>query len=124
MRFANYNAPAAIAVLARPEIAHNSAGKLFWQQDGSAAIENMLIAAVSLGLATVWIGVHPIVPLERTVRQILELPETVFPLGIVYVGYPAETPPARTQYNEKVIYWDKYEIRKKRHKDPGAKYKE
>ena len=122
MRFANYNAPAAIAVLGNPGIANNSSGKYFWQQDGSAAIENILIAAVSLGLGTVWIGVHPIVPFERTVSQIVNLPEHVYPLGLVYVGYPAESPPPRTQYNEHVIHWETYESRKRRKKNRNAKH--
>ena len=122
MRFANYNAPAAIVVLGNPEIANNSSGKHFWQQDGSAAIQNILIATVGLGLGAVWIGVHPIPPFERTVRQILSLPDEVNPLGIVYIGYPAETPPPRTQYNEKVIYWETYEHRKHRKKNHNAKH--
>ncbi|NSW51977.1 MAG: nitroreductase family protein [Anaerolineae bacterium] len=122
MRFANYNAPAAIAVLGNPGIANNSSGKYFWQQDGSAAIENLMLAAVGMGLGTVWIGVHPIAPFERTISQILGLPEQVYPLGLVYVGYPAETPPPRTQYNENVIHWEQYEPRKRRKKNRNTKY--
>jgi len=87
--FGRYNAPVAIAVCGSPKVANNPAGKKYWIQDCSAAIENILIAAVALVLGTVWIGVHPIEPTERSVRQVLNIPEDVTPLGIIYVGYPA-----------------------------------
>ena len=120
--FAKYNAPISIVVIGNPGKANNSSGKRFWQQDGSAAIENMMIAATSLGLGTVWIGIHPVPPFERSIRKILNLPDKVFPLGMVYVGYPAETPVPRTQYKEIDIYWDNYEVdRKRKKKDRNAK---
>jgi len=31
-------------------------------------------------------------------RKTLNLPKTVIPLNIVYIGHPAEEKPARTQY--------------------------
>jgi nitroreductase len=108
MRYANYNAPAAILVLGNPQKAANASGKRFWVQDGSAAIENILIGAVAMGLGTCWIGVHPVPPFEREVRTIFQLPDHVFPLGIVLVGYPAETPEPRTQFDPAAVHWDRY----------------
>ncbi len=58
--FGNRNAPAAIVVCGNPGLSTNPAARLFWVQDCSAAAENILIAAVGLGLGTVWIGVHPV----------------------------------------------------------------
>lgn len=108
MRFANYNAPAAILVLGNPQKAANASGKRFWVQDGSAAIENILIGAIGMGLGTCWIGVHPIPPFEREVRAIFNLPDHVHPLGIVFVGYPAESPEARSQFDPAAVHWDTY----------------
>lgn len=119
--FARHNAPAGIVVLGSPERANNSAGRMFWEQDCSAAMENMLIAAVGLGLGAVWVGIHPVAPFVKGVREALDIPEGVIPLGMMHVGYPAEEKPARTQYKEYKVYWQKYEKRKRRAKIKNAK---
>jgi nitroreductase len=119
--FAHHNAPAAIIVLGSPERANNTAGRMFWEQDCSAAMENMLIAAVGLGLGAVWVGIHPVKPFVQAVRQVLDIPEKVTPLGMMHVGHPAEEKPARTQYDEHKVYWQKYEKRKRRAKIKNAK---
>ena len=54
LHFARYNAPAAIFVCGNPSIANNSSGQRYWEQDCSAATENILIAATGLGLGSVW----------------------------------------------------------------------
>ncbi len=66
-----YNAPLAVVVIGSPRI---SIGERFWVQDCSAAMENLLLAAVSLGLGGVWIGVHPIKTLVKRVRKALGIP--------------------------------------------------
>lgn len=80
----------------------------FWQQDCSAATENLLIAASALGLGAVWCGVTPIARLQKAVSSVLELPEGVLPLNVILVGYPAEDKAARTQYDPAVVYLDVY----------------
>ena len=106
--FGNRNAPAVIVVCGNPSLAANPTARLFWVQDCSAAAENILIAAVGLGLGTVWIGVHPVANFIKTVRQIVGLPRKVTPLCIIYVGYPEEEKPARTQYDEQRVHRQKY----------------
>ncbi|NPV75450.1 MAG: nitroreductase family protein [Anaerolineae bacterium] len=108
LRYGRYNAPAAIAVCANPALALNSCARLFWQQDCSAALQNILIAATSLGLGSVWIGVYPVQYLIDAVRVALELPEEVTPLGVGYIGYPAEEKPPRTQFDERRVHWQTY----------------
>jgi nitroreductase len=103
--FGRYKAPAAFVVCGHPLNARNPAGHLFWQQDCSAAIENMLIAAVGLGLGTVWIGIHPVTPFVFSVRRILKIPRTIIPMALVYVGHPAEEKPHRTRFDEKKVHW-------------------
>jgi nitroreductase len=119
--FARYNAPAAIAVLGNLGIANNSAAKTHWVQDCSAAIENMLIAAPGLGLGAVWIGVYPLPSAMGPVRKILEIPDDIIPLSLVYVGYPAEEKPPRTAYDPHRVFWQHYEPRKRRAKVKNAK---
>ena len=120
--FGQYNPPAAIVVCGNPDIANNSAGRLYWVQDCSAAIENMLIATVGMGLGTVWIGVYPLESRVKSVREVLNIPQNATPLGVVYVGYPAEQKEARTQYDAHRVYWQVYEERKHRAKVKNAKH--
>ena len=110
----NYNAPAAIVVCGNMKLAKGGL-KRYWEQDCSAAIENILIAATSFGLGTVWIGLHPLPSVFNPVREVLNIPEHVIPLGLVLVGYSAEEKEPRTQYNEKRIYWETYD-QKRKHK--------
>lgn len=117
-----YNAPAAIVVCANLDIANNSAARHYWLQDCSAATENILIAAVGLGLGAVWIGVYPLPSVIQRVNQVLSIPDTVIPLSVVYVGYPAEEKSPRTQYDDHRVYWQQYAPRKKRAKIKNAKY--
>ena len=122
LRFGDYNAPAAIVVLGNVKIANNSAAKRYWIQDCCAAMENILLAATGLDLGSVWIGVHPLSSVEKTVRRILGIPEDVMPLGIAYVGYPAEEKAAGTKYDPYRVYWEHYEPRKRRAKTKAAKH--
>ena len=121
LHFARYNAPAAIIVCGNPSIANNSSGKRYWDQDCSASTENILIAATSLGLGSVWIGIHPLPSVVNSIRMLLDIPEHVIPLSMVYIGHPAEEKAARTQYDEYRVYWQKYEHRKRKAKLKNAK---
>jgi nitroreductase/GNAT superfamily N-acetyltransferase len=124
LQFARYNAPAAIVVCGNTGIANNSTARHYWVQDCCAATENILIAAAGLGLGTVWIGLYPLPGAMKPVYQVLNIPDSVTPLCMVYVGYPAEGKAPRTQYDERRVYWEEYEPRKKRAKIKNAKYLE
>jgi nitroreductase len=119
---ARYDAPAAIVVCGNRRIANNSVARFHWEQDCSAATENILIAAAGLGLGAVWIGVHPLPSKIKPLSEILVIPEHVIPMSMVYVGHPAETRPPRTQYDEHRVYWQSYEPRKRRAKIKNARY--
>lgn len=105
-----YNAPLAIVVIGNPR---TSVGERFWVQDCSAAMENLLLAAVSSGLGGVWIGIHPVATLVRRVREEMNIPENTTPLGIALIGFPAEKKQPRSQYDEKRIHWQHYQSRGK-----------
>jgi len=106
--FGNRNAPAAIVVCGEPRLSLNPTARLFWVQDCSNAAENILIAATSLGLGTVWVGIHPVAAFVRVVRDVVGLPRHVTPLCLIYVGYPAEAKSSRTQYDKSRVHWQKY----------------
>ncbi len=62
----------------------------FWPQDCSCAAQNMQLAAHDLGIGCVWIAVHPLEEREKTIRDILEIPEGITPFALLAMGVPAE----------------------------------
>ncbi len=108
LMFGKHNAPAAIVVCGNTSFFKHPIASKFWVQDCSAATENILLAAVGLGLGTVWLGVHPIHNFSKQISRILHLPDNVKPLNVIYVGYPAEEKPARTQYDPDRVHWEVY----------------
>lgn len=120
--FGPYNAPAAIVVCANMKLTSQGPYKEYWVQDCSAATENILIAAVGLGLGTVWIGAYPNSNACDHIGKVLNIPKEVIPLSVVYIGYPEEEKESRTQYNPKRVYWQQYEPqRKHRARDKNMK---
>ena len=73
-------------------------------QDCSAAIENLLLAASTLGLGACWLGVHPRPERVAHIRSLLNVPEHVVPVSVISIGWPAETPAARTRYRADAVH--------------------
>lgn len=113
--FARYNAPACIVVCGNSDIGLKGQDRDLWICDCSAAMENMLLRATDMGLGSLWVGIFPIPSRMQTVRDILDMPPNVNPLGLMYVGYPNTKAEGRCRYNEKAVYWQKY--------DPNRKHK-
>ena len=107
--FGRHGAPLMIVPLGNPALALNRAAQKFWQQDLSAATENILIAAAGMGLGGCWIGVYPIHWLVKRISAVLGLPEGVFPLCVINLGYPATRKSPRTQYDERRVHWQVYD---------------
>ena len=76
----------------RAEDSYGVRGKtLYCLQDTAAAIQNILLTAVSLGLGSCWIGAFK----EEETRKVIHAPRNMRPIALIPVGYPNETPPAR-----------------------------
>lgn len=84
----------------------------FWVQDCSAALQNILLAAESMKLGSVWLGVHPMEEWSKKVSNILELPEKVMPFGIVALGHPAQQPKRPERFDASLIHDEKWGARK------------
>jgi nitroreductase len=93
------SAAAAIAVCGDPSISD------WWVQDCSAATENILVAAVGLGLGAVWLGCHGRPERERAVREALGIPDRFGVLSLLSIGHPGEEKEARTQYDPARVHW-------------------
>ncbi len=95
-------APAAIVVLGNTK----SSGS--WVLDCSAATENILIGATSMGLGTVWTGAYGNAKFEALLKETLSLPEGVMPLSVIAVGYADGTPTPKNKYVESKVHFDRY----------------
>jgi nitroreductase len=58
--------------------------------DCSAATENMLLAAHSLGIGACWIGIYPRHNRIEALHSIFGLPKNVIPFAVISLGYPSE----------------------------------
>ena len=76
----------------------------YWVQDCSAAIQNMLLAALSLGLGTVWTGIHPMQDRVEAFQALHSLPEGVIPLGLVIIGHPAMGASHKSRYDAAKVH--------------------
>jgi nitroreductase len=59
-----------------------------WQQDLSAAAENLLLEATYLELGAVWLGVSTLESAMVYVKDMFELPDYIIPFALIAVGYP------------------------------------
>ena len=79
---------------------------MFYLEDGSAATQNILVAARALGLGTCWIAGDK-TPWSEDVRKLLGVPEGIRLVSIVTMGYPAEQPQKDKRPLENVIHWER-----------------
>lgn len=93
----------AIAVCGDPAISER-----YWDQDGAAATENILLAAEALGLGAVWLGCHPRTERKTALRKVLGIPETIEILSLISIGWPGERKAARTQYDETRVHKEQW----------------
>jgi len=77
----------------------------YW--DAVIALQNIVVAAESLGLGTVYVGLV----LSKDVQEWLGAPEYVFPAGLVFIGYPDESPPLRPRLPlEAIVHRNRYHV--------------
>jgi nitroreductase len=71
---------------------------IFWKHDGSAATQNILLAAHAQGLAAVWLGA-PVALKKHSneIKKLLKLPKSCEIASIVALGYPKTMPKPRPQ---------------------------
>jgi len=87
---------------------HNSctADKIYSVFDSALAAENIVLAAETFGLGSVFIGV---LGMAEEMSGILQLPSRVLPIAMLCIGVPAETPPTRYRWPlEAVKHEDEY----------------
>lgn len=80
----------------------------FWIQDCSAASENILLAAESLGLGAVWTAVYPARDRMESVVKILNLPGHIIPLNVIPIGYPADENHPKDKWKSENLHWQRW----------------
>jgi nitroreductase len=102
-------APVVIVVCAnenRSSQRYGDRGKtLYCIQDTAAAIQNINLAACSLGLGTCWVGAFK----EEEVRQVLNVPQGIRPVSIIPIGYPARSASPRSKRSiDEIVHEETY----------------
>jgi nitroreductase len=79
----------------------------WWIEDGSAAVENMLIASTALGYGSCWLEGYTL-PREEEFKALLGIPEPKKLLTLLPIGVPVEWPTKEKKPLAEVLHWEKY----------------
>jgi len=82
----------------------------FWLEDGSAAVENILIASTALGYGSCWLQ-GDTEPREEELKEFLGIPDDKKLLTLVPIGVPSEWPTREKKTLSEVLHWERYRER-------------
>ena len=101
-------AQATLAIVVCAEKERKGKTDVWWEQDCGAAMQNILVAAVGMGLGSVWLGVHHNEILPGKVRDILTIPSHIQVMGIAAIGYGAESKPPYEGADPKNVHKERW----------------
>lgn len=84
-------APVAIVVCANRNRFLDGDDATLWEQDLSAASENILLAAHAIGLGAVWTCLYPHDDRIAPVKSILGIGDDIIPFNLIPIGYADKT---------------------------------
>ncbi|HNX75275.1 MAG TPA: nitroreductase family protein [Candidatus Rifleibacterium sp.] len=99
---------AAIVVCGDLAIARAGDSESMWMLDCSAATQNILLAAESMGLGAVWTAAYPYAERIAAVNSVLLLPEHVVPLCVIPVGRPAGVDQPKDKWKPERLHWNTF----------------
>jgi nitroreductase len=102
-----HDAPLSILVCGDTDV-HAGEAAMSWVMDCSAATENLLLAAVAMGLGAVWTAVYPYEDRITAAREVLSLPGNIVPLNVVAVGHPAKQPAPKDKWQPGRIHYERW----------------
>ena len=76
----------------------------YWVVDCGAATQNILLAAHSKGIGSVWLGLHPREERKQAISELFDLPGHIHPFSLVAMGYPNEKKPVPDRFREERIH--------------------
>ncbi|MDR0560265.1 MAG: nitroreductase family protein [Prevotellaceae bacterium] len=80
----------------------------YWYLDCSAATQNILLAAESVGFGAVWTAAYPYEDRIAAVNACLNIPEGIVPLCVIPVGYPQGTEKPKDKWDETKYHKEKW----------------
>ena len=95
------NAAAIIAIVLDPDASK------FWLEDGSAAIQNILLAATALGYGSCWLQGYT-EPNETSFKSLLGVPPEKRLLTLIPIGVPVSWPEKEKKPLEEILHWERY----------------
>jgi nitroreductase len=79
----------------------------YYLEDGSAATQNILLAARAHGLGACWVAGDK-KPYAADICKIVAAPEGLSLVSLIPMGYPAENPEKPKRPLSDVLHWEKY----------------
>ncbi len=80
----------------------------FWKEDAAAAIENMLLAVVALGYASLWVEGY-VLQQETLVKSIVQVPDNRRVIAVLPIGKPAAPPrQANKKSLSELVFYETY----------------
>jgi nitroreductase len=76
-------------------------------EDGSAATENILLAARALGIGSCWVAGDK-KPYAAEICRLVGAPPGYKLISLIPIGYPAESPEKSKRPLSDVLHWEKY----------------
>lgn len=76
--------------------------------NGAAATQNILLAAYSKQLGSVWLGVYPRMDRMRAISDLFKLPADIIPISMIAIGYPNEEVPFPNRFVPEKIHYNNW----------------
>lgn len=80
----------------------------YFEQDCSAATQNILLSAHALGLGAVWLGVHPSKERVNILRKILNIPSDIIPISLISLGVPNEEILPENRFDNNKVHYNEW----------------
>ncbi len=80
----------------------------YYLEDGSAATQNIMVAARALGLGSCWVAGDKKTYAEE-IRALVGVPGDFVLVSLIPIGYPAEKPNPEKRPLSQVLHWEKFE---------------
>lgn len=82
----------------------------YLEQNCAAAAENILLAAVDVGLCACWLGLYPNMENVREVSELLNLPPDLIPVIVISLGWPVSDTTQRSKVPlEGRVHFERFE---------------
>lgn len=99
---------ASLAIVVCGNSNEENGGSSYWEVDCSAATQNLLLAAESMGLGAVWTAAYPYADRESVVRDEYNMPDDIRVLNIIPIGYPTGKEKPKDKYKPEKIHYGKW----------------